>query len=98
MFTEDVAKSISCIFEGGAFWVYVIGQDGKIRSRHREEFSKPTSAPCSSPEWHAWPGHPQDPRYPTRAQGRSLVRITAGSLAGQYVGTPQSNIDIEVVP
>lgn len=86
-FTRDNVHTYRLAFPGGAFWVYTVA-NGVITGRHSKKFSGPTGAPCSAPRVMSWPGH----------GSRSVVQMTAGALKGQWVGTPQSNVKLELVP
>jgi hypothetical protein len=69
----------SVSFPGPAFWVYRI-TSGVITGRTAKKFATATSAPCTAPAPYRWP---------TRNTTKTLVRMTRGVLAGQYVEVPQ---------
>lgn len=89
-FTRDKVHQYRLHFEGGeAFWVYELGPDGRIKSRHARKFSKDAVVKCSIPSRYAWPGH----------GSRTLVRVMSGTaLAGEFVAIPQGAVRLEVVP
>lgn len=87
--TRDKTHTYGVAFTGGgAFWVYRVGPDGRISGRYSKRFTKSTSASCTVAAWYQWPGH----------VGRSLVRMTTGGLAGEYVAVPQDNARLVVIP
>jgi len=86
-FTRDNVHSWHLSFLGGAFYVYTVNSAGAITGRVAKSFSKPTGAPCSAPSRHPW-----------GTGSRTLVKVTAGGLAGRYVAVPQSRLKLEIVP
>lgn len=83
-FTRDNVHTWHVGFDG-PFWIYTVA-NGVITGRKPKQFRGPTGAPCSAPRLYPWPGH----------GSRSLVKVTAGLLAGQYVGV--ANVKLEIVP
>ena len=65
-----------------AFWQYLLGADGKAYARSRA-YTGGFSATCTPPRWVPGPF------------ARSLVRLTSGSRAGQYVDARYAE---EVIP
>lgn len=98
MMTHDRVNDYSAVFDGGSFWTYVLGSDGKHAGRKSQSFSGPTSAPCTPPKW--VPGGSSDPPpsgYKDSGDtGKSMVLVTAGALRGQWVAVPQANVHAEV--
>jgi hypothetical protein len=86
--TRDRVNTYALKFQGGSFWVYELGPDARIKGRHADKFSATTSADCGLAKSYAWPGH----------SNRTLVKMLAGRLKGQYVGIPQSNLQLVVIP
>ena len=89
-FTKDRVSTYALKFEGGQrFYVYQLGPDGTITGRTRHApYSQDTSAPCSMPIFYRWPGH----------NGKSLVRMLAGGLRGEYIATDQSAVSLVEYP
>lgn len=82
---------------GGPFWYYVLGHDGKIAGRKAHKYTTTTGTTCTQPAW--YPGNSADPPpsgFRDVDGGRSMVRITGGGLKGYYVAVPQSQVRIEV--
>lgn len=98
MFGPDITATFHLTFTG-AFWVYEndgkpfedsrgVMYGGTITGRHSKRFGSTTGAPCTAPVPYHWPGH----------TSRRLATVTAGALAGQEVGVPQSAVHLEVFP
>lgn len=84
-FTRDNVHTFHIRFVG-SFFIYTV-KNGVITGRTSHRFGGPTGAPCTAQKVYPWPKH----------ASRSLVRITDGKLAGEYVGT-SSGVVVEMVP
>ena len=98
--THDRVHDYKIQFTGGAFWVYVLGADGKHAGRKAHRFSGPTSASCTPPRWVAGGSISKPPTgYKDSGDtGKSMVLMTTGGLRGQWVAVPQSTLHLEVIP
>jgi hypothetical protein len=88
--TADRVATYKLNFSPGHFWVYTIGHDGYINGRVAKGFSTALTLACTLPKSYTWPGH----------SSRTLCRVTSvrSGLYGQYVGVPQSNVELETIP
>ena len=87
-FTRDNVHTYHLSFLGGpAFWVYKVS-NGVIVSRRSVRLRRSSGAPCEPPRLVRWPGQ----------TARTLVKVTAGMFAGEYISVPQSSIRLELVP